>query len=59
MKKWCTAVTVIVASLCLLSPFVHAQGNWPTKPVKIIVPYPPGGKGTMILTGFIGQVPCA
>jgi tripartite-type tricarboxylate transporter receptor subunit TctC len=43
MKKWCAAVTVMAASLCLLSPAVHAQGNWPTKPVKIIVPFPPGG----------------
>jgi tripartite-type tricarboxylate transporter receptor subunit TctC len=62
MKKWCAAVTVIVASLCLLSPVVHAQGNWPTKPVKIIVPFPPGGSVDQLgrilsakLTAQLGQ----
>jgi tripartite-type tricarboxylate transporter receptor subunit TctC len=43
MKKWCAAVTMMVASLYLLSPVVHAQGNWPVKPVKIIAVFPPGG----------------
>jgi tripartite-type tricarboxylate transporter receptor subunit TctC len=43
MKKFCAAVTGIVASLYLLSPVVHAQGNWPVKPVKIIAVFPPGG----------------
>ena len=62
MKKWCAAVTVIAASLCLLSPVVHAQGNWPTKTVKIIVPYPPGGSVDQLgrilsakLTAALGQ----
>jgi tripartite-type tricarboxylate transporter receptor subunit TctC len=62
MKKWCAAVTVMVASLCLLSPVVHAQGNWPTKPVKIIVPFPPGGSVDQLgrilsakLTAQLGQ----
>jgi len=62
MKKWWAAVTVIVTSLCLLSPVVHAQGNWPIKPVKIIVPFPPGGSVDQLgrilsakLTSQLGQ----
>ena len=62
MKKWCVAVTMIVASLCLLLPVVYAQGNWPTKPVKIIAAAPPGGSVDQVsrilaakLTAQLGQ----
>jgi len=43
MKKWRIAAAVIAVSMCLFAPGVHAQDNWPAKPVKIIAVFPPGG----------------
>jgi tripartite-type tricarboxylate transporter receptor subunit TctC len=33
---------------------VHAQAAWPSRPIRILVPYPPGGS-TDILTRLAGQ----
>ncbi|MBD4207836.1 tripartite tricarboxylate transporter substrate binding protein, partial [Xanthomonas citri pv. citri] len=37
------------AALCL-APWLpaRAQSDWPTRPVRIIVPYPPGGSSDII-----------
>lgn len=46
MKRFGT-VFWLAAALCGLAPQVHAQA-WPAKPVRIIVPYPPGGSNDIV-----------
>jgi tripartite-type tricarboxylate transporter receptor subunit TctC len=50
-----TSMRRILATLVLLAamPWAHAQ-SWPTKPVKIIVPFPAGGP-TDVLTRVLGD----
>ena len=40
---------LLLMTLCAATPAL-AQGNWPTRPVKLILPYAPGGA-----TDFIGR----
>jgi tripartite-type tricarboxylate transporter receptor subunit TctC len=37
-----------------VSGFVQAQQNWPSRPIRVVVPYPAGGS-TDILTRLLGQ----
>ncbi|MEG1065076.1 twin-arginine translocation signal domain-containing protein, partial [Comamonas sp.] len=38
-----TFIGTAAAGAALLSPAVRAQGTWPNKPIRIVVPYTAGG----------------
>lgn len=42
---------MVISMLCALSatPLGHAQQAWPTKPVLLVTPFPPGGGGDIIM----------
>ena len=39
---------LVVAVLALAAPFLHAQDAYPTKPVTMIAPFPPGGVADIV-----------
>lgn len=41
----------LAAALALATPFAPAQTAWPEKPIRIIVPLPPGGPSDIVLRG--------
>jgi tripartite-type tricarboxylate transporter receptor subunit TctC len=46
MKK--TLTTLLAAAGLAFGPFAVAQDNFPSRPVKMIVPYPAGGGGDIL-----------
>jgi tripartite-type tricarboxylate transporter receptor subunit TctC len=52
MKKWVSAALVCLSGVSIAG-LAHAQ-SWPTKPIKLIVPYPPGG-GTDVIARIVQE----
>ena len=53
-KRIFVTLIPLVAALCAVGAPAFAQDKWPSKPIKYIVPFPPGGT-TDILARLIGQ----
>jgi tripartite-type tricarboxylate transporter receptor subunit TctC len=52
-----TRRTLLAAGAGLLAaPAVHAQGAWPTRPVRVIVPWPPGGSTDVLVRLYAEQL---
>jgi tripartite-type tricarboxylate transporter receptor subunit TctC len=43
MKKWLVALPALLVGFIATALPASAQAQYPTKPIKIVVPYPPGG----------------
>ena len=52
MKKWLSAALVCLSGVSIAG-LAHAQ-SWPTKQIKFIVPYPPGG-GTDVIARIVQE----
>ena len=48
------SAVVALASACLAPLTVHAQASYPDKPIRFIVPYPPGG-GTDVIARIVQE----
>jgi tripartite-type tricarboxylate transporter receptor subunit TctC len=48
-------LAALAAAVALASPIASAQ-EWPTKPIRIVVPYPPGGSSDIIARAISQQL---
>ncbi len=49
-----TALALLTGALALAGGLAHAQGGYPNKPIRLVVPFPPGG-GTDLIARTVAQ----
>lgn len=42
------ASAIALVAVATLAPSAHAQSNWPDKPIRLLLPYPPGGPSDIV-----------
>ena len=50
------ALPAALAAACLFVGNAPAQDKYPTKPIRLIVPFAPGGSSTIVARAFTGQM---
>jgi tripartite-type tricarboxylate transporter receptor subunit TctC len=57
-RHWIAVCTLVAASLGLAAPMANAQDAWPSKPIRLIVPFTPGGvtdTSARVVAEFLGR----
>ena len=39
----------VALALCVLGSTAHAQASWPDKPIRVVLPFPPGGPSDIVM----------
>jgi tripartite-type tricarboxylate transporter receptor subunit TctC len=51
-----TALIAAVAAAASVASVAHAQSNYPTKPIRLIIPFAPGGTTDIVGRGVADQM---